>query len=177
MSLIRAIGDACGAAGGVAAIIAVLIARVQVKRDRAREDRELERLRFQEVTRARSAKLLMGAFYASAINEVRYLTNFLSNVGDTSIDAREQAGRLRDDQHLAIIFQALITIDATTLSTGALKPVGDAQVALIAWHNVIAGLAAGRRNHEAKHRLPKLMQDIKTAYEQMRGEVPFELDV
>lgn len=177
MGTIRLIEDLCGAAGGVAAIVAVLIARVQVERDRAREGRERERQRLQEIAQARSAKLLIGAFYASAVSEVRYLTQFLSDVGDTSIDAKEQAGRLRDDQHLAIIFQALLTIDATALSTGALKPVGDAQVALIAWHNIVAGLAAGRRNHEAKARLPKLMQDIKCAYERMRGEVPFELDV
>ena len=158
-----------GAVGAVAAVIAVCVSFWQVRRDRERE-------RWQAIARAKSAKLLMGAFYASAVLEVRYLVTLLSEAGETGIGAMEQAARLRDDQHLAIIFQALLTIDSANLTSSALMPVGDAQTALVAWHNVITGLAAGRQNREAKKRLPSLMEEIKSAYERMRGEVPFEIE-
>jgi hypothetical protein len=100
--VVTLISGLAGAVGAVAAVIAVVVSFWQVRRDRERE-------KWQAIARAKSAKLLMGAFYASTVTEVRYLVTLLSEVGETSIAAKEQAARLRDDQHLAIIFQALLT--------------------------------------------------------------------
>jgi hypothetical protein len=160
--------DWSGPAGAVAAILAVLVTAAQVYRDWQREKR-------QAVARARSAKLIIGAAYASSILEVRELCRQLRR--DLSgMTAVAQACSLRDDQQLAIIFQALLTIDATALSDGAQKPVGDAQAALVALRNIITAVAGARSPMRAADRLDDRMATLKTAFESMRGFVPFEID-
>jgi hypothetical protein len=163
--------DWAGPAGAIAAVVAVVVTAVQVVRD-------IQRERSQAIARAKSAKLLIGAFYASANIETRELSHQRRSGPAYTSTVVDQAKRIRDDQHLAILFQALLTIDSTALSTTALKPVGDAQQALVAIRNIVAALAAARVTDAVGHAdlLDGRMQVVKTAFEKMRGEVPFHLD-
>lgn len=162
------IGALAGVFGTVAAIAAVAVSVFQVRRDASRE-------RHQAEARARTAKLLIGAAYASSSIAVRELERTLRS-RTTPAPAINQAAMIRDNQQLAIIFQALLTIDATALPAEALKPVGDAQSAFVAMRNLVESVAAGRSGDSAAAtRLEELMQALKNAFEQMRGFVPFEI--
>jgi hypothetical protein len=162
--------DLLNGAGGVAAVVAVGFAWLQVRRDR-------ERARRQAVARARTAKMLIGAAYATTAVGVRGLIKLLTG-GATTVDRAimNQAVALRDNQQLAAIFLALITIDAATLSDEAQRPVEDAQRALIGMLNVVAGLAVHTRNPGASQRLQDQLRAILAAHDRLRGEVPFDLD-
>jgi len=166
--LIGLIGALAGVLGTVAATVAVGVSVFQVRRDRERE-------RHQAEARARSAKLLIGAAYASALVEVRQLERTLRAIGMSPAPIANQAQFLRDNQQLAIIFQALLSIDATALPVGALRPVEDAQAAFTSLRNQIVDLAVGRIGDRAADHLEEKMQALKKAFEQMRGFVPFEM--
>jgi hypothetical protein len=154
----------------LAAIAAVAVSWFQVNRDRDRE-------RHQAEARARTAKLLIGAAYASSLVAIRELERSLQS--PTRIDPIvSQAIQIRDNQQLAMIFQALLTIDATALPQGALKPVGDAQAAMVTLRNIVQGLSLARLSNpsDQANRLEDRMQVLKRAFEQLRGFVPFELE-
>jgi hypothetical protein len=153
----------------VAAVIAVTVSSFQVYRDRRRE-------RAQAKARAKSAKLLISAFYSSALAETNELISTLKRGAQHQARAVDQARSLRDDQQLNALFQAMLMIDASALPVLAMEPFGRAQAMLITLRSTVNAVAAARFSGAPGAELAECMRALKTVVEEMRGEIPFKLD-
>ena len=167
---IGVVGAAAGVLSTVAALVAVAVSVFQVQRDARRE-------RHQAEARARTAKLLIGAVYASGVFAFKELSRLLRSAAATPF-VLGKAIEIRGNQQLALLFQALLTIDATALPPGALQPVSDAQASFIALRNIVERLAItvpeNLRGQDADM-IDGNLRTLVSCFELMRGFSPIVL--